>query len=272
MPNQGPVEKTETREQPLAVDIVTCIRFFSRIPVPCIGLNDRLDQAPDFRRTARAIPLAGLLISLPAALVLLIFSFTGLPVLATALIAVATTAILTGCLHEDGLADVFDGFFGGTTRQKRLEIMHDSRIGTFGTLALIFTVGLRIVLLGTALEEIGGFATAMLYLMAETIGRSSMVAAWHSQPSANPGGLGHRFGLPDWEAVIWSVLTTLVLWLLTLLALPLSQLLLGSIVSLGVAVGFVAVARSKIGGVSGDVLGALQQICSISFLFGCALL
>lgn len=272
MPTFSQPDHSEPREQSLPVDIATCIRFFSRIPIPALGPDDVIDQPPDFRRTARAIPLAGLLISLPAACVLLLFSATALPDLVVATSCVALTAILTGCLHEDGLTDVFDGFFGGHTREKRLLIMHDSRIGTFGALGMMLTVLLRIALLAQALDAFGAFVAAVLYITSEALGRCFMVIAWNSQPSANPGGLGQRFGLPDWEAAIWAVLSALFLTLVTTLVVaPLSGMIAG-LVSAAMAYGLVLLARRKIGGMSGDVLGALQQIASLAFLFGLFLL
>jgi adenosylcobinamide-GDP ribazoletransferase len=115
-----------------AGDLAACIRFFSRLPLPRLGKWDDPAALPAFQRMARAAPLAGVLVALPAALVGLLLGFTALPHLAIGLLMTGALAAVTGGLHEDGLADVADGFFGGHTPERRLEIMKDSRIGSFG--------------------------------------------------------------------------------------------------------------------------------------------
>ena len=94
-------------------------------------------------RATWALPVAGLLVGLAGALVYKISSRLGLTPNLAALLALATTALITGALHEDGLADTADGLGGGRTRERKLEIMRDSRIGTYGVCALILSFGLR---------------------------------------------------------------------------------------------------------------------------------
>ena len=133
-------------------DLAACLRFFSRVPVPTTNRLDDPSQLPAFSRAAWLVPVAGALLALPPALLLVLLGLTDLPPLAASLLAVALAMMLIGALHEDGLADVADGFFGASRRERRLEIMKDSRIGAFGTLALIVVVGLRTVLLATLVE------------------------------------------------------------------------------------------------------------------------
>src|SRR5690349_9927140 len=106
----------------VAADLAHCVRFYSRLPVPALPFERDAHALPSFPRLVRVIPLGGLVIGvLPAALLGLALSLDLGPWLA-AMIAVAALVMTTGALHEDGLADVADSF-GGSTREKRLEIM-----------------------------------------------------------------------------------------------------------------------------------------------------
>ena len=128
----------------LAVAFLTCLPLGSRAPrvaarrtvVPAV------QRLPELTRATGLFPLIGAAIGLIAGLALLSAFQLGLHPLACAFIAVAVAIALSGALHEDGLADFADGL-GGTTREDRLAIMRDDRIGTFGTLALLFGVGIR---------------------------------------------------------------------------------------------------------------------------------
>src|ERR1700759_1370209 len=113
-------------------------------------------------------PLGGIAYAIASAL--------ALPALAAALIAIAATALVTGALHEDGLADTADGFGGGATREMKLEIMRDSRIGTFGVLALIFSVGLRAIAIADTGTRWHVFAAL---IAAHTLSRGVLPAAMH---------------------------------------------------------------------------------------------
>jgi adenosylcobinamide-GDP ribazoletransferase len=127
-------------------DIVDCLGFFSRIPIR------PAEHSTEFRLAAAAWPLAGLAIAIAPAGVLLLASLAGLPPVITACLAVALLVALTGALHEDGLADVADGFGGGSNKAKKLAIMRDSRLGTYGALALVVTLIVRIFGLAVVLS------------------------------------------------------------------------------------------------------------------------
>src|SRR5262245_29575069 len=121
-------------------DIRSAGAFLTRIPARLIGVDTSV--AADFRRAARVFPLVGCLIGLVGGIVLWIALAIGMPALAAATLAVTATMALTGGLHEDGLADTADGF-GGANAEQRLQIMDDSRIGTFGAAALVLTLLIR---------------------------------------------------------------------------------------------------------------------------------
>ena len=95
-------------------------------------------------KAAWAFPIAGIVVGLIGAVVYLFGLPNGLPPWPAAALSVAATMVITGCLHEDGLADTADGFGGGRTRELKLEIMRDSRIGAYGVCALVLSILLRV--------------------------------------------------------------------------------------------------------------------------------
>jgi len=123
----------------LLPDLAACLRFYSRLPVPRLHGEGDIHAAPDFRTAPRMLPLAGLILALPAALTLLAARGLGLGPFLAAALALTVMVLVTGALHEDGLADLADGC-GGATRERRLEIMRDSRLGSYGAIALAGTV------------------------------------------------------------------------------------------------------------------------------------
>ncbi|KZL21066.1 Cobalamin synthase [Pseudovibrio axinellae] len=256
----------------ILAEIAELVRFFSRIPLPKLGKWDSLEKLPDFSTSTRSIALAGIIISLPSMLVLFILSLGSLPGPVIALLAVATAAAVQGCLHEDGMADVVDGFFGGHTAERRLEIMKDSRIGAFGTVALVLSLSLRWLLLSVLLEVFGGAGAALGFLAAETTGRLGMVWIWHKIPAAYQGGLSTRFGVPKNIAVYWATLFALLPLALCLFYLSFGQVVMGVLVGLLLVWVLARLSRAKIKGITGDVLGAAQQIGSIGFLLGAFIL
>src|ERR671937_717221 len=122
----------------LAADIAAALLFSTRLPLPRAAAITGADIA----RASWALPVAGAVVGLMAAVVYWLARGTGLPPFVAAALTVAATLVAAGCLHEDGLADVADSF-GGGTRGRKLEIMRDSRIGTYGVCALFVSLLLR---------------------------------------------------------------------------------------------------------------------------------
>ncbi|PVB63778.1 adenosylcobinamide-GDP ribazoletransferase [Labrenzia sp. 011] len=251
-----------------AVDTAACVRFFSRLPLPRINAVDDTEAAPDFSRIARAAPLAGFLIALPAAACGMLLGHTHLPDLAVATIIAALLAITTGALHEDGLSDVADGFFGGASRERRLEIMKDSRIGAFGALALVLSAILRVALLTALWQRFGPAGAALLFLGGEALSRMLLVWQWQILPPARPEGLAAAFGKPAEKTVHQALLVTIPLLIPAALLPSLTAFSLGCLFAAGAAYATGRLARAKIGGVTGDVLGAMQQLGALGFLLG----
>ena len=156
-----------------------CLLFSTRLP-----LLERAAFGTDVARASWALPLAGALVGLLGGLVFALAAAVT-PLLAAAAVAIASTAVLTGCLHEDGLADLADGL-GGTTLARRLEIMRDSRLGTYGVLALVISVLLRVTALASLVEP----ARGMLALMAaHAAARAMLPGCMWALPAARPDGL-----------------------------------------------------------------------------------
>ena len=255
-------------------DTVSALTFLSRLPVPAAG-----HERPDFTRVPAAFPLAGLLIGLGPAAVCLASVGIGLSPLVAAILAVAALAIITGALHEDGLADCADGFFGAASPERKRAIMRDPTVGVFGVLALIFSVGLRIALLA-ALLGTGWVAGVTALICGSILSRASMVGVWHVLPAApaiedgrKGESLARRFGEPSRVAVLvaaaLSVIATALLVLL--FGAPLIACLLMPVAAglAGLPVGWLA--QRHIGGHTGDVLGATQQVSEVGVYLALAI-
>ncbi len=170
-------------------DLAACLRFYSRLPVPQLPGEPDPHRSPDFTRLPRMLPLAGVILALPAALMLAAASLAGLGPFLAATLAVAVMATTTGGLHEDGLADLADGLGGGHDRAKILAIMRDSRVGSYGALVLFLALALRIGALATLLDRIGlGAATG--FVLAAAVSRSRRWRRWRC--CRRPGRTGSR--------------------------------------------------------------------------------
>lgn len=210
-------------------------------------------------RATWALPVAGLLVGLAGALVYKIASRFGLTPNLGALLALATTALITGALHEDGLADTADGL-GGRTRDRKLEIMRDSRIGTYGVCALILSFGLR----WSALAVIANpWAVTLALCAAHAASRAGVPAFMSLVPPARPDGLSAGAGAPPGRSVaIAFALGTLALTLALGPGKALAGLILLSLTGLMLA----RLAIRQIGGQTGDILGAFEQLGEILIL------
>jgi adenosylcobinamide-GDP ribazoletransferase len=249
-------------------DLARSLGFLSRLPIP-----SRFFEGYDgtVSRAVRAFPLAGLVLALPAALLLwLLLEWEAEPLLA-ALIALSVMTLLSGALHEDGLADTADGFGGGRDRENVLSIMKDSRIGSYGVIALILSYGLRAGALASLAHH--SLALPALALMAAaTLSRALMVAHWHALPPARVGGIAADAGSPEAGARNVALASaTLVCLILLLPALGLLPLLVALALAALAVTGFTRHARGRIGGHTGDTIGAAQQAGEIVFIVALAL-
>jgi adenosylcobinamide-GDP ribazoletransferase len=233
--------------------------FFTRIPVAT-----PVNEGGWLADTAWAFPLVGAGIGGVAALAFLLAQLLGLGDWLAAVLAVLASIVLTGALHEDGLADTADGLVGGDDREKRLAIMRDSRHGTFGVVAIVVSVLLR----AAALAEIGEPIYAGLALIAaHAASRAALPCSMLMLAPARAEGLGAAAGRPSTPLVIAALAIGL---LVSLAALgPLRGLVaIGLAGAAMFALGVLAYRR--IGGYTGDVLGAFQQVGEIVMLLAAA--
>ena len=246
-------DKTQNSPLPRLGDVVVACTLLTRIPMPSLPQDAYADQS----RVVWAYPVAGALIGAVAAFFGAIAVSLGLgPVWAAGLI-LAVQIILTGAMHEDGLADTADGLWGGFAPARRLEIMKDSSIGTYGVLALILSVGLR----WAALAALIPFGFGVI-VVACALSRAPLPWLMSALPNARTEGLSRHVGRPDWRFGLLAIGIAVVVGLF----------LTGPVVFKALVVTCLAVfcigliADAKIGGQTGDILGAAQQTSEILIL------
>jgi adenosylcobinamide-GDP ribazoletransferase len=243
------------RQRTAELDI--CVIFLTRMPLPAPTAIVKGDVS----RALWAAPVVGGTVGAVGAAVYWLMHILHVPDFPAAALAVAATVAATGALHEDGLADVADGFGGGATRERKLEIMRDSRIGAYGVCALVLSFMLRI----GVLASLGGPAlVAMALIAAHAAARAPMPAFMRLIPPARADGMSAQAGEPPRaSAIVAGMLGIAVLMVCLGLAAGLVAVLL-------VACGFAVMAwicRRQIGGQTGDVLGALEQLGEVIVLF-----
>jgi adenosylcobinamide-GDP ribazoletransferase len=233
--------------------------FLTRFPVAESLAPMALGPIP-IGGAARGFPTVGAAIGAGAAIVYGVAASFDLPPAVAAILAIGAMVLATGGLHEDGLADMADGFGGGRDRDHVLAIMRDSRIGAYGVIALILIIGLRIL----CVAELHGTFTAALALIATAAGSRTMLPlVLHYVPAARADGLGHDAGRPDRRMLIDATALGAALVLIGLG--PFGGLL--AILSSGMVAWAIANhALRRIGGQTGDVLGAIQQAVEATIL------
>jgi adenosylcobinamide-GDP ribazoletransferase len=238
--------------------------MFSIIPVPVSGPVDEELAS----RAVRWLPVVGLLLAAPAALALLAVGGTGagdgapLRRLLGAVLAVAVLGVLTGGLHLDGLADTVDGLASRRPRDQALEIMRRGDTGPLGVAALVFAVLLQV----TALAALGGtLAVPALVLSAVTARTAVILATGPAFPAARPGGFGAlvagRTPARVCAAAVAVLLAAVAAFGLLDGGVALAvRLLAATAAGLLTATGVCGAARSRLGGLTGDVFGAVVEI------------
>lgn len=256
-----------------AIATAICIRFYSRLPVPPLRGEGDLHGVPDFTLVPRALPFAALVIALPAAAVALAAGLAGLSGLVTGALVLTALALSTGAFHEDGLADTADGLFGGSSPERRLEIMKDSRIGSYGAMALGLSLLLRAGLIAMILDRAGPLGAAGAVLAAAPWSRAEGLFLLATQPPARSVGAAAAVGRPSLATARIALGLSLILAAGLCLAahLPLPGLLLGFALAHAAAAVLARLAQRLIGGQTGDILGAAQQLGEIAIYLGLAL-
>lgn len=232
-------------------DLLSATALLSRLPLP--------NHTPSGAASAWAWPLVGALLGALAAVVASLCLSVGLTPGVTAAATLAALALLTGALHEDGLADTADGLFGGWTKQRRLEIMKDSRIGSYGVLALLLVTLAR----WSALATIIGFGDHWSALIAAgALSRAPMALIMALLPNARGSGLAHATGTPAVTVAGIGAGVALAIALILTGGTALAMLALTAAASAALALS----AQRRIGGQTGDILGAAQQVSDAACL------
>jgi adenosylcobinamide-GDP ribazoletransferase len=247
-----------TRLRSVVDDLSINLAFYTRLPLSCGPI-----EGSELARASWAAPLAGAIVGLLGAATYSLSWLGHLPPLPAAALAVAATLAITGCLHEDGLADVADAL-GGTSREHKLEIMRDSRLGTYGASALTLSVVLRI----SALASLASPApVAVTFILAHTAGRAAIPAFMRLVPPARIDGLSAGAGrAPKASAAVAAVLGILAL----MVGLPLRCTLLALASAALMLFGLARLSIKHFGGQTGDVLGAVEQLVEIVVMLSAA--
>lgn len=188
--------------------------------------------------------------------------------LAAAAVAVAIGMLITGAFHEDGLADLADAVAGGSTRERRFEILEDSRLGTYGTAALCSSVLVRVAAIA-GLVAIGPAVTVASLVAAHAVARGVAVGAIGFLPAAACGGLGASF-----DSDVSRSRATATFVIAAAIAAIAAGWWVGPVVAVGLAVAalLVVVAVRALGGITGDVAGAIEQVVEIAVLLAASAL
>lgn len=232
------------------------LQFMTQLPVGSIR-----DCPPDWlARTAKYMPLVGAIIGAIAGGAILLSAVVfpaPLPIVVGLVVAIA----ITGALHEDGLADTIDAFGGGRTRERRLEIMRDSRIGTYGTVALISVFALK----GAALVALNPWSAACVMVAGHASARLATILTMWWLPHAGgpvPAKVSQKISQMTPSEVAVAVALGLTPGLLVL---PTSKFAIATLFAFAAAAVVASIARRKIAGYTGDVLGAVEQVFETAF-------
>ena len=226
-------------------EVQVAFMLLTRLPAGRLG-----GDAPELADAKWAFPLAGLVVGGSLAGVYITMNSLGLPAGLAAILALGVGVMMTGGLHEDGLADCADGFGGGQTKDQKLAIMKDSRVGSYGVLALILVIAARIM----ALAALPATAQSLILVISLAMAsRLMMVVYLNWQPPARTEGLGHQAGKDGGPSVFVAACLCVPAMLYG------GDFVLFSLAALcGVALIIGWIANRQIGGQTGDVCGAVQ--------------
>jgi adenosylcobinamide-GDP ribazoletransferase len=237
------------------------LQFMTRLPVP----RTESTSQPDLGKAAAFFPLVGVIVGLIAALVFITLSRV-LPLPAAILGAMIVAAFLTNGLHEDGFADVFDGFGGGWSKERTLEIMRDSRIGVYGVLALIFLVL-------TKLQLLSALAPAQIWrwlIVGHVAGRWAPLALGAWLPPASDQGLGRL--VAKRSGAVQIVIGTITVILALMITLPWQAASIAFLVTALVTLFSGLYFRHRLQGITGDCMGAAVQFTEVALYLTAILL
>ncbi|VAW13959.1 Cobalamin synthase [hydrothermal vent metagenome] len=251
---------TKARFRLWGEDIRGALMFLTRLPVG--------GPPPMMPRAFRAFPVAGAAIGFFGAVVLVAALKLGFSPLAGAFAALIGVAAVTGALHEDGLADAADGFGGGANAEEKLRIMADSRLGTYGAVALVLVLGLKAVVLADLAGTFSPLALIFALGAAGAAGRMAPVVLLMVLPAARPAGLGVSAGRPDTNVLSGAIGALLVMVLPALATISVVANVTAGLMAAVAVAGLCRLSRRQIGGQTGDVAGTAVILAETGFLAG----
>ncbi len=242
------------------VDFFATIMFFTRIPIKWSFFSDK---APDLTKAAWAFPLVGFLIGLLSGALGDFLIFLGLPNFLSCIIAIIMSILLTGAFHEDGLADTADGLGAGGSPQRINKIIHDSRLGTYGVLALILGLLARLGLLLTLVEY--GYLLVSILSIGFASGKLAILYSRNFFNNSRFAKVGSIVGVISNKNLFIANL----IWVLpTLVIFPFYGILLGGIMMTFIISIIGLKSKKALGGITGDILGAIAFLTELVFLLG----
>ncbi|MDD7971790.1 adenosylcobinamide-GDP ribazoletransferase [Roseinatronobacter alkalisoli] len=239
------------------------LQFLSRLPAG----HAETYSADRWARIPRWFGIVGLVLGVLAAAILWLAAQV-LPQGIAVLLTLGAMLLLTGALHEDGLADAADGMGGGRTAERALDIMRDSRIGSYGVLALIMALALQAACLALMPLDRAMGALVLAHVFSRSVMALALGQGRYLRVSGAGTGLDRPLGVFGLVLTLGAVLCALGLGLV--LRVPAPALLVAVFISGGVSAFWLRVARRKLGGDTGDTLGAAQVIAATTCLVGVA--
>ena len=243
-------------------ELVAAIRFLSILPIPGAVQLFQIDaDETDAKIFSGSVyfPLVGVLLAVMLWLVVFLFGSHVSGLVLAALLVVALV-VLTGGLHLDGLMDCCDGLFGGHSREHTLEIMRDSRVGSFGVLGGACILILKFALLASL--DLRQLPFALLTIL--PVARWTMVLAMYAYPGARPSGLGMSFRqtVTRSRVICAFILTLIIAMLAGHIIVGLIILVCGALLTWVIG----AYVTSTLGGLTGDTYGAITEIAEVVLL------
>jgi len=241
----------------LRADLIRALQLLTRLPTGWLGV---VDYAPGaLGRSIPVWPLVGALIGAVGGAVALGGERLGLSPLLSAIWALAVQCVLTGALHEDGLADSVDGLFGGRTIERRLDIMRDSRVGSYGVIALCLTFGIRAAAIGAIPHTVVLGAMTAAGALSRTAMLLPMVRLRPARQDGMAAGLGHI------SSRLWGV-AVLLGALVSVMCVGREMLPIIVLTTLVAAIGTTWAAGRLIGGYTGDIFGSTAVLAECAAL------
>ena len=245
------------------VDLFAALMLFTRIPVKWSFFST---EPPDLTRASWSFPLIGLLIGVLSGILGDLCIYMELPIFLSCVTAIIFSVLMTGAFHEDGLADMADGFGAGGSAETINRIMHDSRLGTYGTAALILGFLFRV---GVALSLVElGYSLMVILAFGFATGKFAIIIIRNCFDTS----VFSKTGSIIEPVTTKNFIIALIIWFVPLIIVfPLLGILFGIIFVLVIIILFGRMSSQKLGGLTGDVIGATAFVSEMIFLFGLTL-